>query len=213
MVLIVGVSSTSAAALERAACAKANDSPAAPSAPEDPIAPPAPRAGLFLSLGLGVDAVFAGWREPNPEVHEGVRQLGPALRLAVGVQIRSGTALFVDGAGTVPAVLPGWGIEMAGIGGGVDRFVRPDGPWHFRVSARRAWAYRSRAFQAPIRLIPPPIRTIDEIVWLEIGIGHIRRGAQTEAGWMVSVLGGPLWTGNGTGWIGGLSLAHVWSRS
>ena len=30
---------------------------------------------------------------------------------------------------------------------------------------------------------------------------------------MISVLGGRVWTGNGTGWIGGLSLAHVWSSS
>jgi len=120
----------------------------------------APRADdLVISFREGRNL----WREPNPAVGEGVQQLGPAIRLGAGVYVGPQVALFIEGAGTVPAVLPGGGVEVGGIGGGTDLFLRAGGPWHVRVSVRRAWAYRSRAFQAPIRFVPPPIRRIDEI--------------------------------------------------
>jgi hypothetical protein len=170
------------------------------------------RSGLYLSMSLGVDGVLASWREPNPVVGEGVQQLGPAIRLGAGVYVGPHVALFIEGAGTVPAVLPGWGVEVGGIGGGTDLSLRAGSPWHLRVSVRRAWGYRSRAFEAPIRLVPPPIRKIDEIGLLEIGIGHLRQSTTIDSGWIFSLFSGPLWTGNGTGWMGGLSLAYTWSR-
>ena len=181
--------------------------------PTEPAVPGSPTPALFLSLGLGVDGVATRWREPNPNIDGGLQQLGPALRLAAGVQLGTQTALFVDGAGTVPVVLPGWGVSVGGVGLGVDRSVRPGGPWHLRASARRAWAYRSYAFSAPIKYITPPIRTIDEIWQFELALGHAHRTARLERGWMLAVFGGPLWVETGIGWIGGLSLARVWSRS
>ena len=170
-------------------------------------------SALFLSLGLGIDALAATWREPNPSIDGGLQQLGPALRPAIGVQVGSQTALFIDAVGTVPGLVPGWGVELGGVGLGVDRFVQADGPWHLRASARRAWAYRSAAFSAPILQIPPPIRTIDEIWLFELAIGHAYRTGRIERGWMLALFGGPLWVETGIGWIGGLSLARVWSRS
>jgi hypothetical protein len=181
--------------------------------PTEPPALKSSKPSLFLSLSLGVDAVAAHWREPNPNLHETLKQLGPALRLAGGVQLGSQTAIFLDGVGTVPAVFPGWGVSVGGVGVGVDRFVRDGGPWHLRASARRAWAYRTRPLEAAVLPIIPPIRTIDDIWLFELAIGHARRTARLERGWMLAVFGGPLWVETGIGWIGGVSLARVWSRS
>lgn len=185
-----------------------------PPGPTEPAVPEPWAPAIFLSLGLGADAVAANWREPNATLDgRRLQQLGPGLRLAAGVELGSQTAIFIDGAGTVPVVMPGWGVSVGGVGFGVDRFVRDGGPWHLRASARRAWVYRSRSFEPAILYRPPPIRTIDEVWLVELAIGHAHRTSRIERGWMLALFGGPLWVETGIGWIGGLGLARVWSRS
>jgi hypothetical protein len=208
IVSLIAVWGLAGGALERNACAEGGMTSGSGGPPASAVS----RGGLYLSMSLGVDGLLASWREPNPVVSEGVQQLGPAIRLGVGVHVGSRVAVFIEGAGTVPAVLPGWGVEVGGIGGGTDLSLPPSSPWHVRISVRRAWAYRSRAFQAPIRFVPPPIQRIDEIGLFEIAVGHLRQNTTTHSGWMSALFGGPLWTGNGTGWMGGLSLSYTWSR-
>jgi len=60
-----------------------------PPVPAEQAAPESPTPALFLSLGLGVDALASNWRERNPSIDGELRQLGPAIRLAAGVQLGS----------------------------------------------------------------------------------------------------------------------------
>jgi hypothetical protein len=187
----------------------------APVVPPGPVEPPTPRrAGpLFLSLGLGVEALLAQWHEPSPVVDDRLQQLGPALRLEAGVVVHEGITLFAEAAGTFPALPPAWGLEMGGAGAGIDWFLRPDGPWHLQTSVRRSWAFRSRPLSGEALTFPRPISNITDIWQVELGVGRVHRQGRLDRGWGLSVFGGPLWVTTGIGWTGGASIGYRWSRS
>jgi len=176
---------------------------------------------VVFSLAVGVDTLAARWYEPIPRTATHSWQLGPELRLGAGFVANARVIVSAEGYGALPflgtpgngeALRLGGALALGGLGVGADCFLREGGSWDLRLSARRSWARPWGFLFFPGTQIEGERPTLD--VWLfEAGIGHARRRGHVDGSWIVSLLGGPLWTGGRAGWMAGLSFVRAWSRS
>jgi hypothetical protein len=158
--------------------------------------------GLLVGVGLGSDSLGAGWEEPAPDFPDHHWQMSVALRARFGFAPSEKLSIFGEGSLSFPVTPVGYGLGIAGVGGGVD--IRGDGPWYLSVVGKRIAAAMPEPIVEPI---VEPVR--DFRAWIgEIGVGHVSRKGPVDRNWALSAFGGPM-TSNG--WIFGLSFTGVWT--
>src|SRR5262245_39013883 len=131
------------------------------------LPPPAtPRLGLLLGFGLGLDALGAGWNQPNPEVRDHQWESALALRARLGFAPVESLSIFGEGYLGIPVApfMDGFAVTTAGVG---VSFIRPGSPWHLSAEVR----FGVGGIPEPqVQYVVPP--TTEFRLWLaELGIG------------------------------------------